>query len=141
MQPIQLPPATEVSRPFWEGLAAQRVRLQRCGDCSHWVFFPRRHCPQCASPALAWHDVSGRGKLVSATLARVPPLPEFAANGPLLLAVVELEEGVHLNTDLVETAPEDVEVDMPVEPVFVPALDASGAPAMRLCYRRSAARG
>lgn len=138
MQPIQLSPVTEISRPFWEGLAAQRVRLQRCGECSRWVFFPRGHCPHCASASLAWHEVSGRGRLVSATLARVPPLPEFAAGGPLLIAVVELDEGVHLNTNLVEVDPDDVEVGMAVEPVFVPAVDAAGAPAMRLCFRRAA---
>ena len=58
-----LPHATEASQPFWDGLKAHRVRLQQCEDCGHWFFFPRAHCPACASRRLAWREVSGEGTL------------------------------------------------------------------------------
>lgn len=138
MHAIRLPPATAISAPFWSGLRERCLRLQRCGDCGHWVFYPRRHCPRCASTALDWQVVSGHGRLLSFTIARVSPLPEFKGPEPLVLAVVELDEGVHINTNLVEVAAEAIEVGMRVAPVFVPALDHAGGEAMRLCFTRAA---
>ena len=96
-----LPHPTETSAPFWEGLKAHQVRIQQCEDCSHWIFFPRAHCPACASRRLAWRDVSGEGTLYTYTVARVPTLPEFTDEMPQLLAVVQLDEGPHINTTLV----------------------------------------
>ena len=113
-----LPHATEASQPFWDGLKAHRVRLQQCEDCGHWIFFPRAHCPACASRRLAWRDVSGVGTLYTYTVARVPTLPEFTDEMPQLLAVVQLDEGPHLNTTLVGVAPEAVKIGERVRPVF-----------------------
>ncbi len=113
-----LPHATEASQPFWDGLKAHRVRLQQCEDCGHWFFFPRQHCPACASRRLAWRDVSGVGTLYTYTVARVPTLPEFTDEMPQLLAVVQLDEGPHLNTTLVGVAPEAVKIGERLRPVF-----------------------
>ncbi len=113
-----LPHPTETSRPFWDGLKEHRVRLQQCEDCGHWIFFPRAHCPACASRRLAWRDVSGEGTLYTFTVARVPTLPEFTDEMPQLLAVVQLDEGPHLNTTLVGVAPEAVRIGDRVRPVF-----------------------
>lgn len=113
-----LPHATEASQPFWDGLKAHRVRLQQCEDCGHWIFFPRAHCPACASRRLAWRDVSGVGTLYTYTVARVPTLPEFTDEMPQLLAVVQLDEGPHLNTTLVGVAPEAVKIGERLRPVF-----------------------
>lgn len=113
-----LPHPTETSAPFWDGLKAHRVRIQQCEDCSHWIFFPRSHCPACASRRLAWRDVSGEGTLYTYTVARVPTLPEFTDEMPQLLAVVQLDEGPHLNTTLVGVAPEAVKIGTRVRPVF-----------------------
>ena len=113
-----LPQPTEASAPFWDGLAAERVRIQQCESCSHWVFFPRAHCPSCASRQLAWREVSGEGTLYTFTVARVPTLPEFSDEMPQLLAVVKLDEGPHLNTTIVGVAPEAVKIGQRVRPVF-----------------------
>ena len=92
---------------------------------------------RCASSALDWHEVSGQGRLLSYTIARVPPLPEFSGPEPVVLAVVELDEGVHINTNLVDVAAEAIAIGMRVAPVFVPALDHAGGEAMRLCFTRA----
>ena len=112
-----LPHPTSISTPYWEGLQAHEVRLQRC-EHGHWLFFPRTHCPTCGSRQLKWHQVSGEGTLYTYTVARVPTLPEFTDEMPQLLAVVELDEGVHINTTLVGVAPEDIRVGQRVRPVF-----------------------
>lgn len=112
-----LPQPTPISAPFWDGLKAHEVRLQQCAK-GHWLFFPRSHCPTCGTRDLEWHAVSGDAHLYSFTVARVPTLPEFSDEMPQLLAVVELDQGVHLNTTLVGVAPEDLKVGQRLRPVF-----------------------
>lgn len=113
-----LPVATEISRPFWEGLKEGRLSLQHCDDCHTWVFYPRRHCTHCLSPELSWQEASGEATLYSYTLARIPTLPEFADEAPQALAVVELAEGVRMNTTLVGLEEQEIEVGMALAPVF-----------------------
>lgn len=120
-KPLPLP--TPVSRPFWDGLAEGRVRLQQCDACSHWVFYPRSRCNRCLSDQLTWHDVDGGATLHTFTVARQPTSPHFADEVPQLLAVVELAEGVRLTSTLVDVAPEDIKIGMPLAPVFDDSAD------------------
>jgi uncharacterized OB-fold protein len=113
-----LPVPTPVSRPFWEGLAKGKVRLQKCDACGSWVFYPRSRCPCCLSDQLRWRDVSGKGTLYTFTIARQPTSPHFANETPQLLAVVELDEGVRLTTNLVDVEEADIRVGMRVKPCF-----------------------
>ena len=112
-----LPQPTTISAPFWDGLKAHEVRIQQCGH-GHWLFFPRTHCPTCGSRDLTWKTVSGEGTLYTFTVARVPTLPEFSDEMPQLLAVVALDQGVHINTTMVGVLPEDLRVGQRVRPVF-----------------------
>lgn len=112
-----LPHPTEISAPYWEGLKAHEVRIQQC-DRGHSLFFPRTHCPTCGSRSLKWSKVSGEGTLYSFTVARIPTMPEFTDEMPQALAVVELREGVRINTTMVGVAPESLKVGMEVRPVF-----------------------
>lgn len=115
-----LPLATPTSRPFWEGLRAREVRIQRCGACGRWIFYPRSHCPGCLAPDPPWERVSGRGRVHSFTIARAPTAAFFADEVPQRLAVIELDEGVRLSSTLVEVDDDAIVVGMPVEPVFDP---------------------
>lgn len=114
--PLPLP--TPVTQPFWDGLREGKVRLQRCGDCDAWVFYPRSRCHHCLSERLEWQDVSGAGSLYTYTIARQPTSPHFADQVPQHLAVVELEEGVRLTSTLVNVADDDIRVGMRLKPVF-----------------------
>jgi uncharacterized OB-fold protein len=113
-----LPHVTPKTQPFWDALKAHRVDIQQCDACQHWIFFPRLHCPRCFSTALSWKTVSGEGELHTFTLSRVPTLPELADEVPQMLAVVQLDEGPHLNTTLVGLAEDQIRVGMRVRPVF-----------------------
>lgn len=113
-----LPVPTPISQPYWDGLKAHTVRIQQCERCQHWIFFPRAHCPACASRQLAWRTISGEATLYSFTVARVPTLPEFSDEMPQLLAVVQLKEGPHLNTTIVGAAPETLKIGQALRPVF-----------------------
>lgn len=108
----------DVTRPFWDGLNDNKVRLQRCDACQTWVYYPRLRCPACLSDQLSWHDTSGRGQIYTFTVARQATHPAFADEVPQLLGVVELAEGPRLTTTFVDVGPEELRVGLPVEAVF-----------------------
>lgn len=112
-----LPHPTPISQPYWDALKAHEVQIQQC-DQGHWFFFPRQHCPVCGSRHVAWRKVSGEGSLYAFTVSRVPTLPEFSDEMPQLLAVVELDEGPHINTTLVGVDPAAVKIGQRLRPVF-----------------------
>ncbi|MDA0788009.1 MAG: OB-fold domain-containing protein [Proteobacteria bacterium] len=116
--PRPLPVPTPTTEPFWNGLAEGQVRLQQCDDCDAWVFYPRSHCNACLSPNLTWKTVSGKGTIYSFTVARRPTAPQFADDIPQLIAVIELNEGVRLNSVMVNIDPTALAVGLAVKPVF-----------------------
>jgi uncharacterized protein len=85
---------TATNRPMllaWRGQGA--LMLQRCEACREVIFYPRSICPKCWADRLAWFRASGRGSIVS--FSRVHRgLPEkFAAEVPIVLAEIRLDEG------------------------------------------------
>ena len=118
--PKPRPVPTPVTRPFWDGLREEKVRLQRCSACDSWVYYPRARCPRCLSGGLTWHEVSGRGHLFSFTVTHQPTTFQFADEMPQLIAIVELDEGVKLTTTLVGPVGDvtALRVGLPVVPVF-----------------------
>ena len=127
-KPMPIP--TEISAPFWEGLKAERLLIQQCDHCNHWVFYPRRHCPSCLAHALTWREVNGAATLYSYTVTRIATLPDFADEMPQILAVIELEQGVRINSNLVGLDESEVKIGMPLQPVFA-EVDAKGTRLLR----------
>ncbi|HHX35832.1 MAG TPA: acyl dehydratase [Gammaproteobacteria bacterium] len=114
-KPMPIP--TYISAPFWDGLKDGKILMQHCADCEKWTFYPRRHCSHCLSSNVEFKQVSGEGTLYTYTVARIPTLPEFAGPEPQLMAVVELDEGVRVNTTLVGLTEDEIEIGMRVKPV------------------------
>ena len=112
-----MPVTTAISQPFWDGLKQGKILLQQCNQCEGWTFYPRMHCSHCLSRDVEFREVSGRGSLYTFTVARIPTLPEFAGPEPQKMAVVELDEGVRVNTTIVGVKDDDLEVGMRVKPV------------------------
>ncbi|ALE91014.1 OB-fold domain-containing protein [Pseudomonas versuta] len=125
-----MPVPTEISAPFWEGLKAERLLIQQCNQCSHWVFYPRRHCPQCLAHELTWREVNGEATLYSFTVTRIATLPDFADEMPQMLAVIELAQGVRINSNLVGLDESEVKIGMRLQPVFA-EVDAKGTRLLR----------
>ena len=112
-----LPRPTPETRHFWEGAARGELLLQRCDDCRHAYFPPRPFCPRCASRSVSVFRASGRASLYSYVISH-RPAPGFKP--PYSIAVVELEEGPRMMTNIVECpqTPEALQLDMALEPVF-----------------------
>lgn len=109
-----VPRSTPETEPFWAGVAAGELRLQRCADCSRYYFYPRPFCRHCQSRNVSWHPVSGRGRLVSYVINH-RPAPEVAAQSPII-ALVELEEGPRMLSLIVGVDPDPalLPLDAPV---------------------------
>ncbi len=115
---LPVPAVTDLSRPHWEGCLRDELLVQRCEDCGGYVFIPELACSHCLSSNLRWVQSSGRGRLYSFTVIHRPQRPEFEV--PYVGAIIELEEGWHMLSNLVELSIDQLRVDLPVEVVFVP---------------------
>jgi uncharacterized OB-fold protein len=117
--PLPIPQITDDNSAFWTGGRRGELLITRCGSCGYYVHPPAPRCPQCLSDAIEPSAVSGRGHVYTLTINRQPWVPGLEV--PFVLAVVELEEqsGLRLVTNIVDCAPEDVAIGMPVEVTFV----------------------
>jgi uncharacterized OB-fold protein len=97
-----------LSEPFWEATKSQRLLFQRCQDCDAAVWYPRRRCPACISDNLRWTDSSGSGSVYTFNVMRRPGNPMMADEVPYVVAIVELDEGYRMLTNITGCPPESV---------------------------------
>lgn len=113
----RLPTPTPETQDFWDGTLVGEIRLQRCSACDHTYFPPRPFCPSCTSRHVQVFAASGRGTLYSYVINQ-RSMPGYEA--PYSIAVVELEEGPRMMTNIVgcDQTPEALQLDMAVEVTF-----------------------
>ncbi len=114
-----LPQPTPETQPYWDGCKQHELRLQYCNDCKAFFFYPRAFCPTCLSDNIEWRTVSGKGTLHTYVISQ-RPAPGFEDEAPYVIAVVRLNEGPHLMSNIVnvEPKPENLKPDMPLEVIF-----------------------
>jgi uncharacterized protein len=114
---IPAPVPTPETAHFWDGTRTGELRLQRCDDCAEVYFPPRPFCPACACRQVSVFVASGKATLYTYVINHRPH-PAF--DGPYSIAVVELEEGPRMMTNIINVAqePEALVLDMPVEVTF-----------------------
>jgi len=112
-----IPTPTPETKHYWDGAKDGKLILQKCNDCSDNYFPPRPFCPKCGSRSVQEFQASGKGSLYSYVINHLPS-PGFTP--PFAIAVVELEEGPRLMSNIVECeqTPEALELDMPLEVTF-----------------------
>jgi uncharacterized OB-fold protein len=117
--PWPIPQITDENGAFWTGGRDGELLITRCTSCGYWIHPPSPRCPQCLSDAVAPQAVSGRGTVYSYTINRQAWVPGLEV--PFVIAMVDLDEqpGLRLMTNIVNCAPEEVEIGMPVEVAFV----------------------
>ena len=112
------PRPTDLSKPFWDAAKRHELHLQRCKKCGTHVFYPRFNCTNCGSRDLEWVRSSGRATVYTYTVARRPTHAAFAEKVPYVIAIVELEEGPRMTTNVVGCSPDDVAIGMAVQATF-----------------------
>jgi uncharacterized OB-fold protein len=123
------PVVTEDSEPFWAAAAEGRLVLQRCANCQRFHHPPRPMCPSCHSLEHEWVEAMGTGTVYSYAVLHHPQNPAF--DYPVLAALVDLDERVRLVTNLVQVAPADVMIGMPVEVTFDATVNGAAVPVFR----------
>ena len=116
------PVPTPDSLPYWEAAKEGRLSIQLCNDCMRHFFYPRSGCPNCGSQSVSWTDVSGRGRLVSFVINH-QPLPPAKRGDPEVIAIIELEEGVRMVSNIVdsEMSPDALPLNASVTVDFKPS--------------------
>ena len=112
-----LPVPTVLSRPYWDACNRHELTFVRCSSCGHAFFPPAEACIRCLSLELRWERSAGRGVVDTYTVIEKEPSPGFPL--PTVMAIVNLEEGYCMFSDIVECDPGEVRCDMPVEVVFM----------------------
>ena len=115
-KPVPLPSAE--TRAFWEACARDELTIQRCRSCGHPQHYPRVLCSACHSGDLATERVSGNGTIRTFTINRVPVSEAFAADVPYVVALVQLEEGPMLMSNITGIEPEAVQIGQGVTVCF-----------------------
>ena len=123
-----LPTVSGETRPFWEACRREELLIQKCSACGEYQFYPRGICANCWTTGIAWVKASGKGTVWSYTVTYQNRTAGFAEEVPYVLALVELEEGVKMFTNIIQCGPGDVTIGMPVEVTFVPATDQISVP-------------
>jgi uncharacterized OB-fold protein len=113
-----LPEMQPWSVKFWEGTKQHKLLIQECKDCGIKIFYPRKFCPECWSSDLSWSEASGKGKVFSYSVTMAGVEDKFAGDLPFVLALVDLNEGVRMMTNIVNCRPDEVSIGMDVEVVF-----------------------
>jgi uncharacterized OB-fold protein len=118
-------------KPFWDAARDGRFVLQRCRECRRHVFYPRIACPHCQADALEWVPASGRGTIYSYTVVHANSPSAFAVDVPYVVAVIRLEEGVQMLSNVVDCDPSTVRCDQPVEVTFRKRSETTTLPCFR----------
>lgn len=100
-----VPVPTPETAPFWAGTLAGELRIQHCKSCGKYYFYPRPFCRYCQSRDVEWRTVSGAGRLVSYVI-NYRPLPPADPAQPQVIALIELDEGPRMLSNIVGVAPE-----------------------------------
>ena len=124
------PPVNLDNAFFWEGVQAGQLLIQRCTSCQTLRHPPRPMCAACRSTQWDTVQSSGRGRIYSYAVHHHPPLPGIDL--PLVVVLVELEEGTRIVSNLVDADPDTVAVGQAVELTFRAAGDELTLPVFRL---------
>jgi uncharacterized OB-fold protein len=106
------------SEPYWRGAKEGKLLLQKCSACGTLRFFPRYLCGECGSDNTQWVQASGRGTVHSFSIVHRAAFPEFQAITPYAIALIDLEEGPRMMTNIVGANALDVQVGEAVEVIF-----------------------
>jgi uncharacterized OB-fold protein len=120
------PVLNEDNAAFWQECREHRLTAQACGHCARLRHPPRPMCPHCGSTEVIQRRLSGGGTVYSYAVLHHPQAPQF--DYPVTAALIELDEGVRLLSNLVGVAPADLRIGLPVQVEFAETVDGWAVP-------------
>ena len=130
---LPLPVKQPESDYYWDKAKKHELWLRKCNGCGKAYFYPRDFCPKCHSKDVTWVQSSGKGTLYAFSIVHRSP-PPFREQCPYVIALVEVEDGVRIPTNLVidDPSPEKIKIGMAVEVVFDDVTDDTTLPKFKL---------
>lgn len=125
--PAPMPMITHDSTAYWAAAREGTLLLSVCPDCERVIWYPKPLCAACGGVATEWRPASGRGTVHSYSII-AKGVGTYANAGPYVVAIVELDEGPRMITNIVDSDLERVAVGAPVEVVFDVAGDDAALP-------------
>jgi uncharacterized OB-fold protein len=116
-----IPFIDETLKPFWQGLKEHRFLLFRCNECGAW-YWPAAYCKNHRNKpfmgSLSWQEASGHGRVMTFNITKVVLRPAFKDSVPYVYALVKLNEGPIISSNIIGCDPSSVYIDMPVRVVY-----------------------
>jgi len=128
-----LPELTDLTRPFWTAAKQRRFVLQKCARCATFNFYPKPWCIECGSRELEWTEASPLGTVYSYTISRTVGMnyPGWQADLPVLMCMVDLDDGPRMYGQVTDCAPEDLRIGMRLEVHFEDISEEAAIPKFR----------
>jgi uncharacterized OB-fold protein len=111
------------TQPFWDGCKEGRFLIRHCNACGEDHFYPRPFCPTCWSDDVAWKEASGRATLYTFSIVHQNDLPPFGERVPYVAAIIDLEEGPRVMTNIEGVEHDALRIGMPLVVDFKPISD------------------
>jgi len=128
-----LPVSTSDTQAYWEAARQGKLLIQRCDSCGVAQFYPREFCVSCLSDDIAWVEASGKGRIYTFTLCHIPGNPAMADKLPYAIAMIDLDEGVRMLTEIIQSSQSHIRVGARVELVFEKLTEELSLPQFTLC--------
>ena len=126
-----IPAPSPETQPFWDGCARGELLLQRCRRCGTVWHPPSSLCPGCLATDYEWSAASGKGMVYTYSVVHHAFRPVWEPLVPYIVAVIELAEGPHIVSNVVDAAVDAVAVGMPVTVIFHPISEQVSLPLFR----------
>ena len=120
---FDLPSPDAETMPFWDAAKEGRLLIKRCRACDEFHFYPRPFCPHCWSEDVEWVEAGGKATLYTWSIVRRNDLPPFPERVPYVAAIVDLDEGPRMMTNVVDCDFDDLIEGMALEAVYHPISD------------------
>ncbi len=128
MTTLREPPVSDESAEFWDTTRDRRFVLPWCTGCGVAIWYPRLTCPRCLGSAIEWRETSGMATVYAYSIHWKPGVGRVEEEGPYVVALVDLDEGVRMMTNIVECPPGSVTVGMAVRLTWLPMSDGRHLP-------------
>ena len=113
-----IPEPSEATAPFFDGAKQGKLRLQVCDSCGQWAYPLASICGNCGGTDISWRDAKGSGTVFAHGRLQRPYHARHKDRLPLILAQIDIDEGLRLNTNVVDIDPSELKAGDRVEVTF-----------------------
>jgi hypothetical protein len=125
------PTQSDEAAPFWDATREQRFVLPWCRECDAAIWYPRAVCPRCFGESVDWRADRGDGAVYAASMHTEPGPGRVEDDGPYVVALVDLDAGVRVMSNVIDCDPAEVAVGMRVALAWEPLSDGRHLPVFR----------